>query len=205
MIHHLRGTLVERYPTHLVIECGGVGYEAQIPLSTYETLPEGHAPECLVLIHHHIWEDGQQLFAFRTPQERDLFRLLITIKGIGPKVALSVLSGLPVDSLRAAISAGDVQSLSRIKGIGKRTAERMVVELRDRLSIPVASVQGVAMPSLPGGAGANVVLQDAVLSLITLGYKQGDAVGVVTQILRDDEGDMPLEEVVRLAIRRLAG
>ncbi|MDD8047848.1 MAG: helix-hairpin-helix domain-containing protein, partial [Verrucomicrobiota bacterium] len=115
------------------------------------------------------------------------------------------LSGLPVDSLRAAISAGDVQSLSRIKGIGKRTAERMVVELRDRLGIPATSVQGVAIPSLPGGAGANVVLQDAVLSLITLGYKQGDAVGVVTQILRDDEGDMPLEEVVRLAIRRLAG
>jgi Holliday junction DNA helicase RuvA len=205
MIHHLRGTLIERYPTHLVIECGGVGYEAQIPISTYEALPDGRDPQCFLLIHHHIWEDGQQLFAFHTAQERDLFRLLITIKGIGPRVALSVLSGLPVDSLRRAISAGDVQSLSRIKGIGKRTAERMVVELRDRLGIPTSSTTGIPATPLPGGAHANQVLQDAVLTLVTLGYKQGDAVTAVTQILKDDDGEMTVEDVVRLALRRLAG
>ena len=204
MIHHLRGTVIERYPTHVVIEAGGVGYLVHIPLGTYERVPPPPG-EYLLLIHHHFWEEGQQLFGFARAPERDMFRLLITIRGIGPRLALSVLSGLPLAALRDAIARGDVRALSRIRGIGKKTAERIVLELRDRLGLVAAGGEG-AVPAAAGMGLAPQPVQDAVLALVTLGYKQADAQRAVAEVTRAqpaEGGGADVDQIVREALRRL--
>jgi len=204
MIHHLRGAVVERYPTHVVIEAGGVGYLVHIPLSTYERIPAPHG-ECLLLVHHHFYEEGQLLIGFARAPERDMFRLLITIRGIGPRLAMSVLSGLPLNALRDAIAKGDVRALSRIRGVGKKTAERIVLELRDRLGLVAASGDG------PLAAGAGTMLlsqpaQDAVLALVTLGYKQADAQRAVAEVTAGQPGAdarVEVDQIVRDSLKRL--
>ena len=132
MIARLRGELIESTFTDCVIEAGGVGYEVLIPVSTFEKLPRPGA-EATLLIHTQVREDAITLYGFATAAERDLFRRLIGVSGVGGKLALNILSGMPVETFRAAVAGGDVKLLSRISGIGKRTAERMVLELHDKL------------------------------------------------------------------------
>ena len=133
MITFLEGTLVEKQPTRIVLAVHGVGYEVFIPLSSYDRLPEENAP-CRILTHDHLREDAHLLYGFVTEAERGLFGMLLGISGIGPKTALSALSGLSVRDLKTAVVEGDVKRLSSISGIGKKTAERIVVELRHSLS-----------------------------------------------------------------------
>jgi Holliday junction DNA helicase RuvA len=148
MIAHLRGVLLEKHPNQAVIEAAGVGYDVTISVSTYGSLPEV-GREVQLRIHTHVREDAFQLFGFLTPEERTLFERLITVSGIGPKLAITTLSGLAVDDLVAAIGGGDVQKLVRVPGIGKKTAERIVLELRDKVGLPTGSAKsGAAVPAV---------------------------------------------------------
>jgi len=197
MITFLDGILEEKQPTHAILNVGGVGYEAIIPLSSYDRLPKPGAP-CRLLTYDHVREDAHQLFGFITEGERKLFVLLMTVSGIGPKIALSALSGMTVREMKAAIAQRDVKRLSSISGIGKKTAERMIVELRDKLE------PGEVLEAVSGGpeaTEADVKTRDAVLALISLGYKRAEAQDMVLRVAgRADIGALSVEDVVRHAL-----
>jgi Holliday junction DNA helicase RuvA len=202
MITFLEGVLEEVYPTHVVLNVHGVGYHTLIPLSSYDKIPEVGS-HFRLLTHFQVREDAHVLFGFATPAERDLFRLLIThVSGIGPKTALDVLSGMSVTSFKAAVVAGDVKSLSQIKGVGKKTAERMIVELKDKVGVAAAWEAASASHS---PAPRDLEINDAVLALIALGYKQVDALKSVKAATESRPGEkIPSEDLVREALKRLA-
>lgn len=172
MIVSLRGKLIEATVLRVVIESAGVGYEVNIPVTTAERLPKVGS-EIFLLIHHVFREDGQALYGFAVPEERDFFRLLVEkVSGVGPKLALTILSRLSLPVLRDAIVRSDVSLLSQCPGIGKKTAERLVVELRDKLGADL----GVAPASATAPTGAQPsAVSDAVAALIALGNKAVDA------------------------------
>ncbi len=199
MITFLEGVIEEKQPTHLVMNVGGIGYEVILPLSSYDRLPAEGAT-CRILTHDHVREDAHQLFGFMTQEERRVFLLLTGVSGIGPKTALSVLSGMSVRELKVAITGGDVKRLSSISGIGKKTAERMVVELKDKFG-----AGEVLEAATAGGAMAEdeIRLRDAVLALISLGYKRAEAQEMVLRVLKDPAlQGATVEEVVRKALSR---
>jgi len=166
MIAHLRGTLLEKHPNQAVVEAGGVGYDVAIPVSTYAALPDA-GQEVRLRIHTHVREDALQLFGFSTAEEKMLFEKLISVSGIGPKLGLTVLSGLAAPDLIAAIRAGATERLVRIPGVGKKTAERMILELREKLP-EVAS--GALTETAPEGKAAFSGLdQDVLSALVNLG------------------------------------
>lgn len=175
MITSIQGTLAAATPLHAVIELNGFGYEVNIPLTTAERLP---APGTVVKLHTLVIyrEDAQTLYGFATPAERDFFRLLIeNVTGVGPKGALGIMSRLSLVSLESAIRAGDIGRLSKVPGIGKKTAERLVVELRAKLGAADTTVEvGGDGPAAPGSAGGSGH-RDAIAALVALGYKAADA------------------------------
>ncbi len=199
MITFLEGVIEDKQPTHVVMNVGGVGYEVVIPLSSYDRLP-GVAERCRILTYDHIREDAHQLFGFMTEGERRMFVLLLTVSGIGPKLALTTLSGLTSRELKVAIAEGDVKRLSSISGIGKKTAERMVVELRDKFGV------GEVLDASSGAkvfSETDVKLRDAILALISLGYKRAEAQEMVTRVMSDStSGQESVEELVRKALAR---
>jgi len=200
MITFLDGKLVSALPTQAIVDVGGVGYEIFIPLSSYDKLPAA-GQDIRILTHLHVREDAQILYGFMTAAERDLFRLLVNnVSGIGPKLALAVLSGMSVNSFKAAVVNSDVTSLSKISGLGKKTAERIVLELKDKLGVAAAweAASAVHAPT-PEQEQAN----EAVLALIALGYKQIDAHKAVRELQEKDEAK-PAEELVKLALKRIA-
>jgi holliday junction DNA helicase RuvA len=202
MIAFLEGTLAEALPTRIVVNVHGVGYQVEIPLSSFDRLPAPGSP-LRILTHLAVREDAHILYGFMTPAERDLFRLLVHhVSGVGPKIALAVLSGLPVEMFKAAVVAGDTAAISKISGVGKKTAERVVLELKDKLGV-AAEWEASSAANAPSPADA--ALHDAVLALISLGYKQVEAQKAVRASLKD-AGDTapPSEELVRLALKRLA-
>jgi Holliday junction DNA helicase RuvA len=171
MIAHLRGILLEKHPNQAVIEAAGVGYDVTIPVSTYTALPELGA-EVRLRIHTHVREDAIQLFGFSSAEERGLFEKLISVSGIGPSLSIKVLSGIQSSDLVRAIRAGDVQLLIRVPGIGKKTAERMVLELRDKvdaLGVQAAPSKGAAV------AIASPMEADVISALTNLGAQQAAA------------------------------
>ena len=172
MITFLRGKLIEALPTQATVEVHGIGYEVLIPLSSFDKLPAPGA-EVHLLTHLAIREDAHVLYGFMTAAERDIFRLLIhTVSGIGPKIALNVLSGMNPTALRGAVANSDVKALSQISGVGKKTAERIVVELRDKIGAAGAWEASSAQRSL---SDADQKVNDAVLALMALGFKQPEA------------------------------
>jgi Holliday junction DNA helicase RuvA len=190
MIAFLHGKLADASPTHVVVDCGGVGYSVFIPLSSYDKLPAKDSDVRLLTYHHVNAQDGtQQLFGFATQDEREMFLLLISISGIGPKLACNILSSASITGLRSAIATGDVKTLSSLRGIGKKTAERLVVELKDKVG-----VETKAAPLDPR-------LSDAVLALVSLGYKQADAHKAVTAVADKLGAKAGVEELVRAALR----
>lgn len=196
MIAFLDGILEVRQPTHAVINVAGVGYEVLIPLSSFDRLPR-EGERCRLLIHDLPREDEHLLIGFATEDERAIFRRLLTVTGVGPKTALSALSGLSPRELTAAIAAGDVKRLSSISGIGKKTAERIVVELRDRIT-PGEALAAASAASAP--SPADIRRRDAVLALISLGYKQAEAIRMVTAAVPEAAEDLSVEEIVRRAL-----
>lgn len=195
MIAYIKGTLAEKQPTRVVVDVGGVGYEVFIPLSSYDRLPPVGEP-CRVLTYDYVREDTRQLFGFMAEAERRMFVLLMSISGIGPRLALAALSGLTVRELKVGIVQGDVKRLSSISGIGKKMAERMVVELRDKVG------EGEAMEAVSGAGVAtqeDARLRDAALALVALGYKQEQARKMVGKAV--GKGESPgVDEIIRTAL-----
>ena len=172
MITFLQGNLVESLPTQVVVEVNGVGYEALIPLSSFDKLPAPGQPLKL-LTQLIVREDAHLLYGFMTDAERNMFRLLInTVSGIGPKTALNILSGISVTAFRGAVAGGDVKALSQISGVGKKTAARIIVELRDKVGVAGAWEAASAKHAL---SADDQKVNDAVLALMALGFKQAEA------------------------------
>jgi Holliday junction DNA helicase RuvA len=193
MITFLHGILEEKHPTRAVLNVGGVGYEVLVPLSTFDRLPATQQA-CRLLTHEHVREDAHQLFGFATDAERDAFEMLIGTSGIGPKLAISALSTFSVRELKAAIVNGDVRRLSSISGVGKKTAERMIVELRDKIG------DGEALEAVTGvGTAGSGALRDAMLALTALGYKQDEAARMVKHVSAD-AANASVEDIVRRAL-----
>jgi len=199
MIAHLRGLLLEKHPNQAVVEAAGVGYDVTISVSTYASLPEA-GREVRLRIHTHVREDAIQLFGFLTAEERTLFERLITVSGIGPKLAITTLSGLAVDDLVAAIGGGDVQKLVRVPGIGKKTAERIVLELRDKVGLPAGSAKpGVAVPA--------VLLtreeEDVASALANLGAQRAAAEAAARKAITEMGAGAGFERTFRRALELL--
>ena len=200
MITFLDGTLHEALPTHDVIAVHGIGYHVSIPLSSYDKLPAVGQPIKL-LTHLQVREDAHILYGFATHAERDLFRLLVThVSGIGPKTALDVLSGISVTMFKDAVVKGDAALLSKTKGIGKKTAERIIVELKDKVGI-AAAWEAASASHAP--SPADIQLNDAVLALIALGYKQVDAHKAVRQVQEKAAGTASTEDLIRQGVKLL--
>jgi len=200
MITFLDGKLVTALPTQAVVDVGGVGYEVLIPLSSYDKLPPT-GQNVRILTHLHVREDAQILYGFMAAAERDLFRLLVNhVSGIGPKLALAVLSGMSVNNFKTAVVNSDIALLSKISGLGKKTAERIVLELKDKLGVAAAwEAASATHAPTPDQEQAN----EAVLALIALGYKQIDAHKTVRELQEKGEAKAA-EELVKLALKRMA-
>jgi Holliday junction DNA helicase RuvA len=180
MIGRLSGTLVEKHPNQVIVDVGGVGYQVQIPLSTFTDLGAMNEPVTL-LVHTYLREDQLLLFGFLTARERRTFELLLAVSGIGPALALKALSGMRVDELLPAIRRGEVEKLVRIPGIGKKTAERIVLELRDRLG----EVEAELPAGAPSAAGTEA---DVASALVNLGYEPRDVDAALRQAARSHPG-----------------
>ena len=199
MISFLKGKLVEALPTQVTIEVQGVGYEALIPLSSYDKLPPP-GQELKLLTHLAVREDAHTLYGFVTGAERDLFRLLIhTVSGIGPKIALNILSGISVVAFRGAVANGDVKALSQISGVGRKTAERIVVELKDKIGAAGAWEAASAQRAL---SDDEQKVNDAVLALIALEFKQLEAHDAVRKAQGALGPAATVEDLVRACLKK---
>lgn len=194
MIDFLEGCLAEKSPTRVVMDLAGVGYEVFVSLNSYARLP-AVGERCRVWVHDYVREDQHLLYGFATQAERRVFGLLLGVNGIGPRIAMSALSGLAATELAAAIAAGDTARLSSISGIGRKIADRLVVELRDK----------IGHPGLPGGAAAlpgDQRVQDAARALAALGYKPADAQKMAAAAAVRLPAEGTVEEIIRQALRR---
>ena len=197
MYSYLKGVLSEKYPTSIVVDCNGVGYDLFIPLSTYDKLPET-GKDVKVLVHYSFNEsDGVRLFGFYSDEEKLLFKQLINISKVGPKLALSVLSGLSVADLIRAVQMGDVDLLTTIHGIGKKSAERLVIELKDK----VGNITTMSSESDYPGTDSEII-QDAETALLTLGYKRYDIRKIISKIMKENDFSTS-EEITKSSIRAL--
>jgi holliday junction DNA helicase RuvA len=195
MIARLAGILLEKNPPHLVIDVNGVGYEVEAPNGVFNNLPE-NGKNVAILIHHHFSQDSQTLYGFASMGERELFRKLLKVNGIGAKLALAILSGASGDELTRYVASGDVAALTRIPGIGKKTAERIVMELRDKLdgiALLAATGSGVA-----GTAVSTDPVSEASHALAALGYKPAEVSRMVSAVA---EADMGAEDIIRKALQ----
>jgi Holliday junction DNA helicase RuvA len=198
VIARLRGNIIEAYPNRLVVDCHGVGYEVIIPISTFDRLHPVEGTFVDLRTHLLIRENAQTLYGFATEEERDVFLLLIDrVSGIGPAIAIAILSGMPVTMFKSAVVAGDVALLSKSKGVGKKTAERIILELKDKVGV-TDTWQDAASGEVSSQAA------DAELALIALGYKQVDSRKAVRAILEKDPA-AATEMLIRGALRSLQG
>lgn len=197
MIHHLNGRLIEKHPTHIVIECGGVGYLVSISLTTFEALPDD---ETLFLnIHMVVREDSQTLYGFATKEERSMFLLLISVSGVGANTARLILSAMDSATASEVIASGDVDAMKKVKGIGAKTAQRIIIDLRDKVGVST------------GGGGAkseisfqhNTVKNEALMALTTLGFDQSRVEKTLEQILDKADNDYSLEALIKQALQKL--
>jgi len=196
VIASLAGTLAEKTPERLVVDVGGVGYAVHVSLQTFADLPANGAPVRL-LVHTEVREDAIELFGFLVPDERRLFQLLCKVKGLGPRTALVVLSGMPWRELAATIAGGDAGRLQTIPGVGKKLGERIVVECREGAALLAAGSAPAPAPARSDG-----VLDEAISALVNLGYKRAEAERAVERVRRPAA---PLEDVVRAALQGLSG
>ena len=195
MIGRVTGKLIYKQPPRLLIDVGGVGYELEAPMTAFYDLPESGSD---VSLHTHmvVRDDAHLLFGFSEMRQRDLFRSLLKVSGVGPRVALAILSGLTADDLVACVNAGDAATLTRVPGIGRKTAERLIVDLRDRLDVTGSGDSTLA------GATPLTPEQDAVSALVALGYRPSEATRAVRDATADDSG---VEDLIRAALKSLAG
>ena len=201
LIAMITGRLAQKEPTQVIIDVGGVGYELTIPVSTYYELAEPGS-EVSLRVHTHVREDALQLFGFRTETEKRLFLLLTSVSGIGPRLAITILSGMGTDDLLRALTSGDLARLTGIPGIGKKTAERMLVELKDKVQ-GLAMSQSLAPSERPSPAGRTSLNDDLVSALTNLGYAGNVAEkAAATALAALPEGGF--SQILKLALRQLA-
>ncbi|EHQ51465.1 Holliday junction DNA helicase RuvA [Ectothiorhodospira sp. PHS-1] len=197
MIGRLRGVLIHKQPPHLMLDVQGVGYELEAPLSTFYDLP-AEGTEVTLHTHLHVREDAHVLYGFAGAQERALFRSLIRVNGVGAKMALAILSGMTTEAFSRCVMDNDITQLTRLPGIGRKTAERLVIEMRDRVA---ALGEGAFLPGVTGGgapARPADPVSDAVAALISLGYKPQEASRLVSLV---EEEARTSEELIRLALK----
>lgn len=192
MIAFIRGTLIEKEPTRAVIEAGGVGYELLVPLSTYEKLPRTGS-EAKLLAHHCVREDDEILFGFATDDEKAMFAKLTSVSGVGPKIALAILSGSSVGELSMSIAGGDAKRLAAIKGVGKKTAQKICVELRDKVSEFAFSGRG-------GEGAPSPIAKDAVAALRALGFNEETSAKMVSDVLARDAEIDSVEQIIKMSL-----
>jgi len=200
MIASLTGRLAFKAPTHLILDVQGVGYEAHIPLSTYYGLPN-LSDNISLSVHTHVREDPIQLFGFLTSQEKDAFVLLTSVSGVGPKLALSVLSALPVSDLVSAIQSGDVEKLTTVPGIGHKSASRLVLELKDKVG---KLHPGLAPANEGPRQGQDAIFDDALSALVNLGYRPQDAKEALKQVRKSSAESIVLKDMIRESLKELA-
>jgi len=197
MIASLTGILKYKSPTEILIDVHGIGYTVSIPLSTYEKLGDVGSSICL-LTHFYVREDAMQLFGFFSDEERRLFKLLISVSGIGPKIAQSILSGMNVEELKSYLLNGDVTALTAIPGVGKKTAERLILELRDKVGKSIPDTEPIS--SL--GMASATMRAEALQALTSLGYNLQIAEKSIRLVLKETEGSIiSIEELVKRALR----
>lgn len=200
MYHHLRGRVVEKTPTSVVMEVNGVGYELMVPISTSQKLPAGGG-EVLLYTHFVVREDAQILFGFLTKEEQALFRLLITVNGIGPKTAITVLSGLGIQEFKQAIVQGSTEILGTVPGIGRKTAERLVIELREKVAVEGISKTTAGVEALKGH---EALVQDSVQALISLGITKQNAKTAIQKALSGAKrSDWNAEILIRESLKHI--
>lgn len=202
MIGQLKGIILEKQPPQLLLDVHGVGYEIDAPMSTFYKLPDV-GQEVILLTHFVVREDAHHLFGFYTKEERALFRTLLKVNGVGPRLGLTILSSIDPDEFVRSVVNNDMANLVRVPGVGKKTAERLVIEMRDKLS---TWHQGTAKTDTlktqsSGNALRNQVIQDAVSALIALGYKPQEASRAVSKV---DDGAKTREEIIRTALKEMA-
>jgi Holliday junction DNA helicase RuvA len=197
MIAYLKGTVHAKSPEQLIVDVHDVGYQLEISTQTFEELP-AEGEEVKLLVYHHITDNDQRLFGFVNQNEKDLFELLITVKGVGPKLGLTILSGLPAEQITGAIVQKDKSALSQIKGIGKKTAERMILELKDKMSEMVDATYSPSSSSVAGN-----LKQEAVSALQSLGFKKRDSEEAVTLAAKGEDLDGNVQELVKKALSQL--
>ena len=194
MFDYIQGKVVTRQPTHVVVEAGGIGYLLHITLNSYDQIEEGKDQKVFTWLQ--VQEDAHRLWGFKDTSERDVFLHLVSVSGIGPRLARAVLSGMPPDDLVSALAAGDLGRLSTIPGIGKKTAERMVLELREKVRTLAAELPGRAdRPALAD--------QDVVSALVNLGYKAAQAERAVAEVMREKPGGA-FHEILRASLNKLS-
>ena len=196
MITYLHGTLAKKSPTEIIVDVNGVGYSIHISLSTYEQLPEINS-DVHILTYFHIREDAQQLFGFISENEREMFKLLISVSGIGPRMAQTILSGIRTDELIKTISHSALSTLTSIPGVGKKTAERLILELKDK----VAKIEGTEkIFDLP--TSSTSIRHEALTALISLGYSRDKAEHALRIVLNEINGEaISVEELIKKALQ----
>ena len=197
MIGRLRGEIVYKHPPQLMLDVGGVGYEVEAPMSTFYDLP-GIGESVTLVTHLAVREDAQVLYGFLRAADRALFRNLLKVTGVGARIALAILSGMDAQRFTLCIQQEDVAALTRVPGIGKKTAERLVMEMRDRLDSMPAGVPSGSVSSAMASSGEDTALSDAVGALTALGYKPADANRMARAV---DDGAKTSEEIIRAALR----
>ena len=200
MIGRLKGILIEKAPPELLIDVQGVGYEVQAPMTTIFNLPE-NGQEVVLFTHLSVSENAHNLFAFGTKKDRQLFRELIKVNGVGPKLAVAILSGMTADEFVRCVHDGDSAVLVKLPGVGKKTAERLIIEMRDRLKdwgVPHSTT--MEAPTLVAGEAANDIVREAESALIALGYKPQDASKAISRIKEEVSTSA---ELIRLALKNM--
>jgi Holliday junction DNA helicase RuvA len=205
MIAHLSGTLRSKQATSVIVDVGGVGYEVSIPLSTFYDL-EDLGSQVDLRIYTHVREDALQLYGFKTVRERELFLRLISVSGIGPKLGITLLSGMSADEMISCIRDNNLARLTLIPGVGRKTAERLVVELRDKvgsLALPETEQAAAAGAAISVGSSEDSVRSDALSALLNLGYQRNAAEKAVNATMNEG-GDLTVESILRSSLRKLA-
>ncbi len=201
MIAHLQGTIAEKTPTRTIVDVHGVGFDLLIPITTFKKLDSvGESTKLLTYLH--VREDALQLFGFSTAKEKWLFLSLISVSGVGPKLALSILSGCNPEEFRRLVTSENITGLTRLSGVGKKTAQRLVIDLKEKMAkLPVGAEE---VEAAIVGAEADGKFDEAVLALMSLGYNRNVAEQVVTPVVRS-QADLPLDEIIKKALQSMQG
>jgi len=201
MIESIRGKLIETSPTFCLVDCHGIGIGLHISVQTYQQIQKNTTDQISLLTHLYVREDVLQLYGFSNSKEKQVFRLLISVSGVGPRMALAILSGIAPDELEQAIAMNDVTLLTKIPGVGKKTAQRLILELKEKIT--AAHKEEFIPGAVSASREESEKIQEAVLALVALGFRQAEAQKTVNKLIARKGIQLPVEELIKLALREL--